>query len=476
MGIRIDTTLKLKAMFIHDIAPDTTQVRPQFVMTLTGQNMQAAMEELDSIPKMANISNAELAKNLVGMLEYSGKFEEALPIPEGWDTPRCAFGMFVEHESPMGIAINFFISGFTNRRPVNTLLEGQEIDWTGVDFHVNYITALRTVVMMTPDGPRKRHQVGSSNLVLADRSSSSRFKCNRIRPGDVFSTLTSLEMMQADPQIVDTRTLVTSLGVFSNAEHAIPAVWLGEILRGYGQAAQFDDHFDVDTVHRNARGTVVEQSTAQDPFMRAIGQFSGISTTSISMALLRRMFANLDEVATYVTSPNEETPVYIEGRTEWHPAAMLVGLGTTGLMASLGLSVIHFQATNNTDSPTPLVVVSDLRSMFEGEIGDADMSIVIEQFKKRFIEEILPQVSYNGQQPFELQVTAHIGGNTQVIIGSGMAGEEKHVRNIASYADSLLTPLIYSYDQDKERLNLVTDVSNLLNAIPPALTPSTGGV
>lgn len=457
--------LTLKSFFIADVAGDTTQARAKLALSLSGSTLTALAELLRDAGTLCRITNAELAKNITGLLEYSGHLVEPLAIPDGWETPRCMFNMLVECEGPAGINIEFFVAGFTNRRPERQ--EGSDdINWNGVDFYVNYITSLRTMHIRTSSGVQPTYSVGQSNLLLADRDARPEFKFNRVRPADVFSTMDALELYHGDNQLIDTRTISTSMGVFSKREHVIPSAWLGDLLRAYGDASMMEALQGPNDGYRNARGIVVEQSASQDPILHAIYQTTGINGSPITLALLRSMFENFDEVSTYVTDDEAEV-TYVEGRKEWHTAALLVGHGATALMGSMGLAVVQFYATNTTEGGQPEVVVNQVRPVFGAQMADADLSVLIDAFKTRFLEEIIPQISYNNQQPFQLRVTAHLGGNTQVMIGSGMAGEEMHVRTIASYADSLLTPLVFSMEEDQERLTLVQDIATILSIVPP---------
>lgn len=461
--------LSLKQLFVNDVAV-SVQARAQLVMNLNNEAMDDFSKLLGNAETVRQVSNGALAKLLPGRLEY-GKLVEPLPIPGGWETERCGFIMILEHETPIGMTIEFFIAGFTNKRPANTILEGKEIDWEGVEFYVNYIAALRSVVSLTETGQKHFHTVGKSDVVITDRDYDGvgtgrlAFRQYRIRPGDVFSSFDAMDLMAEDPNLVDTRTLVTSLPAFSRRSHAIPSVWLGDIIRAHADSLVLDSYgSDRNYARSVARNIVTDQVAGQDPFIYELSQTTGMLTSRFTMATLRRLFENVDDVGIYVTN-TENDNVYEEGEEEWHSAAVLVGVGVPGIMGDLGISVVRFYATNMTEDHTAVVGVHDVTTMFGDRISSEDFDQLLETFKQRLIEELLPLISYNDQRPFNLRVVAHIGGHTQVILGNpGL--DKPHVRTVASYADSLLSPLVYADSEAKQRISIVQDVSNILSLVP----------
>jgi hypothetical protein len=461
--------LSLKHLFINDIAA-SAQVRAQFAMNVSGESYEKFRELLDNAETVRRVSNGDLAKLLPGCLEY-GKLVEPLAIPGGWDTERCAFNMILEHEGPFDTKVQFFIAGFTSKRPVNTILEGKEIDWDGVEFHVNYIASYRSMFVRTETGEKSLRTVTKSDVVITDRDYDGigtgrlAFRQYRIRPGDVFSSLDAMDIMAEDPNVVDTRTLVTSLPSFSRRSHAIPSVWLGDIIRAHADSLSTAvGGWGQDHARSLARGIVMDQVAGQDPFIQALSQTTGMITSKFTMAALRCLFENVDDVGIYVTN-TENDIAYEEGEEEWHSAAVLAGVGVPGIMGDLGISVVRFYATNMTSDRTAMVGVHDMTTMFGEQLSAEDFDQILETFKQRLIEELLPLISYNDQRPFNLRVAAHIGGHTQVILGNpGL--DKPHVRTVATYADSLLSPLVYSDSEAKQRIAIVQDVSNILSLVP----------
>lgn len=456
--------IKIKSMTMCEVSGLPEQERAHF--QFEHGNLPNSME----FGNAAVVSSTEVARHLPGFFGYSAKAVHSRPIPGGWAAPRCIFDLVLEIENAMGFTTDMTVNGYTDRLPNKEGLanvEGMYWDWSDVSFHVNGFQTQRRLQMRTPEGPVTTHQVVDSHQLIFDNDYCGVTKQagNSIRPADVFATMGSMDVLFGNGSVSDTRTMITSIPVVSDRNNVIPSEFLSNVIRNYAQALETEEFGGShDQMLSQARGAAMEPTLNQNPFFNALTMVKGMSFNGrFKLEDLTHIDpqGNVMGKAMYVVIPQKEQQSLNTGTSAWHAASLLVGQAVPAIMSRLGMAKVIFSATNNTpDHHAKIAIIDEYSALSPTTHSDEK---TLELFKNQLIHEVFDHFSFGDLLAFELEVYSVPCRMTTVTIGE--IGGEKHTRELASFADALFSPMTFDIADEKDRLNLVSDIDAMLSQL-----------
>lgn len=462
------------------------QLCPQFKLNFTPALHAQVMEMAGNITNLSKITATDIAK-LSGSDFGYGRPVPAREIPGGWDAKRVVFVLHLTMAGPTDVTLGFVIGGYTNQLPEKT---EAGMNWDSVTFHVNSITVQHHYTMMTPEEKIDVKRIVSVDHVLTDTQYTGVHKSHysKFRPTDVFNTMEVGTLWASMGEVSDTRTLMTSVAALSDRAHAIPSVWLAKIFRSHMEATASRSHGDDgDMIRHNARAIAGDRQASSDAFLRTIGTIAGHPVSSVfTLRDIKQLDGEFRKATTYVELsaqsssavlsekhlPEEQREKVAAGDEVVQHATLLVGTAATALAAQLGITTINFYV-DNTRQDLDRFTATAINTM-NSEYGPVVDEAILNEFKLRFLNQVLPTVDYNGQAICQFSVRVHVYGESKVY---WKIDEEKvYRRTIASYADALMTPVVMAFDpksktEEQPQVVMATDIENLLNDLDVAGIP-----
>jgi hypothetical protein len=499
----------IKSFSMREVYGARDQVRPVFETHASGNTIKAISEICNNTEGLRNASSASdmaeiirpaIAKLEPAALDYAGTMAEPRAIPGGWDAERVTFTLSAIVANPPGMMIEVVIAGYTDKLPSKN---GSEFDWKDVTFHINSITKLRSMTMLTSDGDKVVRDVIDASHVLRDAFYTglhTGIKEYRIRPADVFATMVIPVILEENPNVIDARTVLTDKPVLSSRTNEIPAAFLSRMLANYKASMYVMDRPESTErdVLMEARQYSMEAATSNDRFLRAIAGDGALST--FTMANLQSVYPEIAGKCFYIGFNDRPTGAVLSTKhlpehlkkelamlqpgTLQDKAAIIVGHGVTALMASLGFSRVIFSASNDTPDGKLEVQVSHADSILDGSRSNPDgfavfkswlVSEVLSQLNQRSESafSILTQLSYDSSVGFTIEVDANLYGETEVRL---LQDDGRwYSRTIASYADALLSPMVMPAidgvkPADQPHLVMARDIGTMLEAVVSPLS------
>jgi hypothetical protein len=471
--------IRLMSAVFLEVPGEPNQQRPQFATAVSPETVGAVQQVLREATVYNRISDyrikpAAFAKVDSTILTYAADMAEPREIPGGWENRRVTFILKVSSMTAIGAEVESIVGGYTDGVPKK---DGDKLDWDGVTFYVNSINSHRKTWMQTSLGKSALLEVVSSQQVLLEpvwNGLGDPKHEYRTRPSDLFATATRLNLAETlNSELTDVRTLNTASAAMTDRTDVIPAVYLSRVFAAYTQAQDVTmfGMQDGDLLH-NARAAVMDSLPRQNPFLAAMSDAKGFATYGVfDMKELKIAFPSINEDAMYyvlgTSAVKEDTKrsCLPPPKLSYANVAMqTIGHATNALMGTMGLSSICFHATNRTENAKPVIAIIDAKSsLAEG----VDLTLVLDTFKLRFEQEVLNQVTYNNLMDFTLEVTGELYGITQVDWNGNSEGW--HRITIASYADALLSPMVFAGVEkgaDQPQLGMANDIMTLLESTP----------
>lgn len=457
---RPSNEIRIKKLAIMETGGYNRQYRRPYETMVDGQVMSMLAERISNISSQAEITPRSFTGVANHLLKPSATPEGQIHIENGWEERRARFMMEIEYGNPLTTSRTVQILGSTDYFG----LTGSAIDPNMV-FTINSITALRTTHARTPGGGLQTYRnVVESAQILAKQMDGGDMnsyvpniydqrKDYRLRPADVFATMTHTHLMPEQlAEIVDTRTLLSTTPVRSNRTNNLATNFAADMVSNYYSAAQgFQLGESEAKVYGAARSTVIEQSTQQDPFMAAIAQLQGVPAgiNSFRFRDLLRLDPQIDDKTVVMIFDSKAKAVahYAGMSSDWGGTdfetqmATILAQSVPCLLAEHGLTALRFRVTNDTIGSQFSFQPYGAASFAEG----MDLSPAVESFWNRFLYEVLLDLSYNNQVLLYLDVQCELHGETRFNIRVDHNPETLYV--VPQFADARFTPLVTSNNQ-----------------------------
>jgi len=469
---------RVRQLVMVETSGNAQQYRRPYETVVTPGVQQLVMDRLD--PKQT-VTPASLAGVANQFIVPSAAPEKAVAIPYGWEQRRLRFMMLLDHIGPAGVEITQVITGYSEF--FDPSLQGS-ID-PHMNFYVNSTMALRRVVARTAIGNRDYYNVADAAHVIVDNAWENVHQSQkefRMRPADVYSTMTRIHLDQAvNADMNDTRTLVTQLPQKSWRRNANTTAYASALFENYQTAMKLDAFGQTqDQILSQARGHSVEQSVAQDPFMNAINKIRGSQNGNAFTVhdLLRLDPHAMDDDIALLSYQGQASPINpgMGNNTFFNTGAMEVGWGAANqytqiatilshsipaIMVESAIANIIVHCTNRNEFRQPQVLVSGMRDFPSMAGTTIDMTQFIEKFKWRVANEVLNDVSFNNDLDYAFNLKLDLLGDS--IIEISMSGGPFESFTLPSFCDALLVPIVTNNDQ--RALQVASDFTSLFDSV-----------
>lgn len=459
------------------------QFRRPYETVVTPDVEQLVHERID--PKQGVV-----ASNLAGVANRfivpSATPEKEVQIAHGWGTRRLRFMMLVDHLSVAGVEITLVITGYSEYFDP-TMQGSMDPD---LQFFINSTMTLRRITARTAIGNRDYYNVTDSAHVIVENHFGgihSPDKEYRMRPADVYSTMTRIGLGAQNNDMNDTRTLIMGTPQMSNRANANTTAYAARLFDGYKNAMQMDAFGQShDQILSTARGNSGEQSAAQNPFMAAMNRLRGsVQGNVFTLRDLCRLdpHAMDDDIAVLTVQGqatqmhpyaqagffnNTSSQVSWGGSNQYTQIATILGHSVPALMVESAIANMIVHCTNRNEFRKPEIIVSQLLD-FPAMAGTTiDMGAFVERFKWRLAHEVLNDLSFDNTMDYAFNLKLDLLGES--ILEISLNGDVFETFVLPSFCDALLVPVITNNDQ--RALTLASDFDSLFTAAFDANTLS----
>jgi uncharacterized protein (DUF736 family) len=388
--------------------------------------------------------------------------EHEIAMANGWGERRLRFMMEVEHTSDFGTTITEIILGYTDHPGIGI---GGSID-PNMMFIVNSVMQIRRTQEFTPLGNQIHSSVTDSSHILVDNNWSgiySQVSDQRMRPVDVFATMSRTHLGGIDGTIIDTRATSTNMAAKSRRSNASAANYMSQLLNGYNSASIATDYgAGNDEILNKARGISEENQAIKDPFLSAIAQIQGnpIIGNIFTYKDLCQLDPYIDNVTkAYMMSSTTQKVIHTAGLTAtWQGSdldthvATILSQSIPSLLMDLALTRVVFKATNRTVNSAVTCAIIDAQGFISG-----DISRLLDTFRIRLEHEILRDVSRNNMFDYAIEMNVDLLGETWIKLS--LNGNQYIDYVTPSFADALLAPVLTS--DNNRATNLASDFEML---------------
>jgi hypothetical protein len=460
------------------------QYRRPYETLVTPEVEQMVHERIDPAQSVVASSLAGVANRFI---LPSATPEKEVGIAHGWGTRRLRFMLLIDHIGPAGVEITQVITGYSEY--FDPSLQGS-VD-PDMQFYVNSTMALRRITARTGIGTVDYYNVADSAHIIVDNHFDGLHQPEkefRMRPADVYSTMTRIHLGQQNNDMNDTRTLITGMPQKSWRNNANTTAYAASLFENYKTAMKLDAFGQSeDQILSQARAGAVEQAVAQDPFMAAINRMRGGPGNAFTLHELMRLdpHAMDDDVAVLTMQGqasamnpyghagffhNQSTEVGWQGANQYTQVATILGHSIPAIMVDSAIAKIIIHCSNRNELRRGDILISQLLD-FPAMAGTAiDMTNFVEKFKWRVIHEVLNDLSFDNQIDYAFNLQLDLLGES--ILEISMNGGEFETFVLPSFCDALLVPVITNNDQ--RALTLASDFDSLFTAAlnPNAIDPS----
>lgn len=416
--------------------------RPYETM-VTGTSMDILKDRLSG--------GGPVAPSLMGGIAHNFIMPQAAPekqinIIGGWDERRCRFMLEVMNRSPLGIVTKEMILGYTDHRGIG--MNGA-ID-PNMQFYINSIVQVRETNVATPLGMQQYTTISDNSHILVENNFAGCFTAApdfRMRPTDLYTVMTRTHLKELGNDLLDTRSMIGTQPQKSRRTNSVASNYSASLLDHYQTAAdgsQFTD--DIETILSSARGKSSELPTAQDPFMRAMGNIRGTAIQSIFT------FKNLIDMDPDVVR-DEVTLVMIHGDAQkdqphragdtqnWDGAnrltqvATILGQSVPALLMEQGLTVMGMTATNRTMNGQMEFSAWNVEGF-----SNVNLTPYIERFRQDLEHNIMNDISYNNTHDYAVEMLIDLLGETRIKLSLNGCNPEPFV--VPSFCDAMFSPIV----------------------------------
>lgn len=476
VGSGMGDKFRVRQLVMIETGVYDTQYRRPYETVVTPAIEQLVHDRIDPKQSVQASSLAGIANRFI---VPSATFEKEVSIANGWGARRLRFMMLLDHVGAAGVEITQVITGYSEHFDPS-IMGSMDID---LHFYINSTMALRRVTARTAIGNRDYYNVADSAHVIVDNCFEGIHqptKEYRMRPADVYSTMTRINLGESNNDMNDTRTQITGMPQKSWRANANTTAYAASLFDNYKTALMLDAFGQSsDQLLSNARASSAEQSVAQDPFMSAMNKIRGtVQGNSFTLRDLLRLDANAmaDDVAVMTVQGqasamnpygqqaqyfgNASQTVNWQGSNQYTQTATILAHSIPAIMVDSAIANMTLHCRNRNEFRMPEIVISQMLD-FPAMAGTAiDMSQFVEKFKWRVVHEVLNDLSYNNEVDYEFNLKLDLLGES--ILEVSMSGGPFETFVLPSFCDALLVPVITNNDQ--RALTLASDFDSLFSA------------
>lgn len=457
------STMKLQALRLRRVGNYPQQFRRSWTSQLDGAVAEQLVQAQEGVDRLSTTALAGVASQLVSL----GGTPQAVEIPGGWGAQRLAFELDVEMHYPgLNTQLNETVRGYTE--PV-ALEEGQPLP-EDLQFFINDTEHWRQLPNHTPGEPEHPSMQTQHAQVLSDFAwgESSIYqnagRQHRLRPEDVFSTMSRVNSALLQPDVMDMRTTLTGVACLSRYWNLVPAYYLHSLLDNYRQAAICMDLGEGEQdILAAARGRAMEPSAPRDPFLSAMGQVRGAMPGAVFT--LRNLNVLLGEQVLstkFLPALQVSEEVYApgDGQTLTDTVAATIMQAGMALVSASGYQRVRFNMECEGDG------------QFKMRLLDAKPSPTWRASSEEMLRELLDTVlfadlSERGVIPFSASVLIDTAVESTLHLAWGGLAEASY--RFPSFASALLSPVVTGDVHNQLRLAQdIHQATSILQEMPAA--------
>ncbi|HXQ32668.1 MAG TPA: hypothetical protein VN843_01475, partial [Anaerolineales bacterium] len=400
--------------------------------------------------------------------------EGAIPIVNGWGTPRGRFNMVVEIRLMETGSISFcHIQGYTSH--FDTSYNGNPDP--DMVFFINSYTRVSRVQIMTPNGIEDKEVITESAQVINGRMIHSQLNHDiyGMRPNEIYSVMQS-NVFRGNVShegflvpVVDNRHNFSTIAVPSARSNNLSSNMLSRVIDSHIVSSKLSDMGQGnDDIISRSKAHVYEGSLSENAFFRRLYAVTGIpESTTFTLSHLRAIDPNVDspDVSRFIV-PNAVAlrEMNTAGQSEsWHRpndqgawASSILANAVPTIMMDLSISQLRFSATNHDSMGVNNILIEYARSIVGG-----DMSHVLHVFRGRFFKEVMYDLTYSNSELYRLVMAVDLLGDTVIDIAYGSNPMTRYVT--ASFCDSLMIPVVTP--NESLLTNMVHDFTQIINRL-----------
>lgn len=449
--------------------------RPYEVDTTNGAVNRVVARAAEAVGGVQASALSSVASQLIKPTTRITPGTSDVHIPNGWNTRRLRFLMEVQVSSKTGSITIYYLQGYTDHHGASV---SGFID-PNMPFFINSYMRVARMFQQTPAGPTVHDRVIETIQVLNHKLiSGAGQNIWRMRPGDMFAGIQSNHLrMAGGGDVFDTRvsSLYAPQTFVSSRSNNVPTHFLAGFMRSYQMATELANYGQGnDNILNRAQNTAMGSEYALDDnaFLRALANIQGIPSTSeftlnnlvnIDPEVSRKLVFNpLKSDAYAMLHQSGQTAAWHSSLRETEVAAQLANSVPTMMIENF-IGNLSFKATNlmggNQASIIPLQVWS---------IAGVDCIRECTMMLSRIQAEILNDVSYGNQDPYDIEMSVDIFGETRISVR--MFDPTPVVYAVPSFGDGLFAPV---YTRDENLFNANThDLEIVTNCIREAILPT----
>lgn len=414
-----------------------------------------------------------LASNIITPIAYP---EADTIIPNGWDERRLKFLLVVECQFNLGPVQRYFIQGYTNFYGLTNLTGKIHLDPT-MEFIINSIIGVSYNIRSTPHGQVMVPIINESIQVLENPSNMSLINANNnflIRPTDVYSDL-QLAFTQTYGGVCNTGNIVNFQPKTNSRANNTSTEYLGRILDSYMLSKETDSTSSKSIIDI-AKQYVRDNELSMNPVITMLSNIYSVNstfTTRFNLQALEEVDNNLKHVINVITERSAIVQQHTAGETSyWNGsdretmvANILINAIPTLMTESL-MQNVKFTATNTAELGANTVWFIEPPKSIAG----IDLTRQFEIFKRRFIEEVMYDITFGNSETYELTVFADLYGEIRLKFRLGNYPEVEYAS--PSFCDSLYVPILTN---DSNHIHSISNGFNtILNTTDEALYDNSG--
>lgn len=434
--------LRIKKLLIHQTGTYNQQYRRPYHTEVSGKTMNMLYERVSGSHKVLPTMMAGLANQFI---TPTATPESTVDIVGGWNECRMRFMMEIESTSYTGDKIVEVILGYTDHVGVS---HSGNVD-RNMEFYINSIIQTREVNMPTITGVLATRAVSNNSHVLVNNGWSNIYSTpeHRIRPVDVYTTMSRSHMNTGDSVVLDTRAVNNNIAVKSSRANGTAARYVASILQNYLAAAtamEFGQAQDSKDIYSTARGNADESSTAADPFLSGISQIRQMPVgNTFTFGDLLQLDPYVDNVTVVqFMLPTEMASAHQTGLTaSWEGSdrtthvATILSQSVPGLLMDLALTRVVFMATNRDFTGNTIISIIDCSGFTSG-----DQSNALKMFEYRLETEVLKDISFDNQTDYAIKMQVDLLGETWIELSLDSGPSITYVT--PSFCDALTVPVL----------------------------------
>lgn len=387
----------------------------------------------------ARIDGSLISSLAPDIIQPSAGWEAQLNIPNGWGETRYRFTMEVMVSTRLGSEVYFF-NGYTEYFDPSY---GNHIDPNMALFINSYIRVTRVSDPYSPTG--YRDQITDSAQVINGRIQSNSNVLYGIRPEDVLTGIQSSYLSRTyehlgEGQYSDFRINKQHENIRSRRSNGTPSSFLATVIDGYRSASMLAEFGQgSEDIYSRAIQHAHEPSPSENPFIRALGNVTGIPGTAVFT------LAQLDLIdPDYPVNMHQVGPtVSLRHKDEfapWHGTDNITHMATrirgavAGLLTDCMMRSVVISCDSHTVNGQP-----DVQIHYGEGVSSAVDDTFLVNLQRRMLLEVIPDLTSAGRVHVTFFAEIDLWGDS--VVNVSVDGSQTEPFCIPSWCDSMVAPV-----------------------------------